>query len=225
MSGDFTGFPQEGLDFLSELGGQDKAWFDENRKTYNASVVPQTKAFVTALGGRLASGFAPVISAVPKTNGSIGPINNDLRFSPDKSPYKDHLLLRFWEGPEKKTAPTLFVRVGPDQIGYGVGAALGAIDVWREAVDSPKSGAELADALKRLGKGRELDLAGQGYKRVPKPFEEDHPRADLLKFKGGFQARWLEPVPKSITSPKFVDHCMKHLERCADVHRWLVANL
>ncbi len=224
MTNDFAGFPQEGLDFLAELGSRDKPWFDANRATYDEMVVGPTKAFVTALGERLADGFAPGITALAKANGSISPINNDLRFSPDKSPYKNHLLLRFWEGPDKKTAPTLFVRIGAE-LGFAVGAALPQIDTWREAIDDPERGEALAGALKRLGKGRDLDLAGQGYKLVPKPYDSDHPRADLLRFKGAFQARWPEPVPASITNEKFVAHCTKRLEACADVHRWLVENL
>ena len=225
MTDDFRGFPQSGLDFLRELGGQDKPWFDKNRTVYDEEVVAPTKAFVAAIGDRLADSFAPAISAVPKANGSIAPINNDLRFAPDRSPYKDHLLLRFWEGEDRKTSPTLFLRIGADEIGYAVGAPLLSLDLWRARVDDPATGEALAKALVALGKRRPLDLAGQSYKRVPKPFAEDHPRADLLRFKGGIQARWPEPAPASITSKKFVDHCMKRLEACADVHRWLVANL
>ncbi|MGH1492099.1 MAG: DUF2461 family protein [Acidimicrobiales bacterium] len=221
----FTGFPTEGLDFLEELGRRDKPWFDANRSVYNDHVVAPTKAFVVALGERLADGFAPGIVALPKTNGSIAPINNDLRFSPDKNPYKDHLMLRFWEGANKKTAPTLMLRIGADDIGYAIGVALPSIDRWRELIDDDKTGSALADALAALGKRRSLDIAGQDYKKVPKPYPEDHPRADLLRQKGGFQARWIEPTPKSIGSAKFVDHCMKRLERCSEVHRWMVANL
>lgn len=225
MSEQFSGFPAEGLEFLTELGRQDKAWFDERRKTYDQVVVGPTKAFVTAIGDRLAGSFAPDIVALPKANGSIAPINNDLRFSPDKQPYKDHLLLRFWEGPDKKIAPTLFLRVSEDTLGFAAGAALPDLGRWRSLIDDDKTGASLANSLAALAKGRDLDIAGQEYKRVPKPFAEDHPRADLLRHKQGFQARWSEPVPKSITTKKLVDHCMKRLEACAEVHRWLRTNL
>ena len=224
MSEAFQGFPSEGLAFLRRLGDEDKAWFDANRATYDDAVVAPTKAFVTAIGDRLADGIAPAVVAQPKANGSIAPINNDLRFSPDKSPYKDHLLLRFWEGDNKKTAPTLFVRISGDDIGYATGAMLSDLDRWRSLIDDDATGEPLAAALAKLGKGRDLDVAGEGYKRVPKPYADDHPRANLLRHKM-FQARWSEPAPKTITSARFVDHCMKRLESCAEVHRWLVANL
>ena len=67
-------------------------------------------------------------------------------------------------------------------------------------------------------------MAGEGYKLVPKPYPQDHPRADLLRHKA-LQVRWSEPAPKSITKASFVDHCMKRLEACAPIHHWLVSNL
>ena len=161
---------------------------------------------------------------MPRANGSIAPINNDLRFSPGKSPYKDHLLLRFWEGPEKKTAPALMIRISPESIGFATGVVFASLDRWRDLIDDGATGAELAAALETLAEGRDLDIAGQGYKRVPKPHAVDHPRADLLRHKA-FQARWQEPVPDEITTAAFVDWCMERLDACADVHHSLVANL
>jgi uncharacterized protein (TIGR02453 family) len=224
MSSDFDGFPSAGLKFLAELGTRDKPWFDANRKTYDENIVGPTKAFVSAIGERLADGMAPNIVAQPKANGSISPINNDLRFSPDKSPYKDHLLLRFWEGADKKAAPTLFIRVGHDDVGFATGTMLTDLDRWRSLIDSNTTGKPLADALTKLGKGRNLDIAGAAYKKVPKPYAEDHPRADLLRHKG-FQARWPEPHPKSVGTAAFADWCVDRLGACADIHRWLVDNL
>ena len=224
MSDNFSGFPKEGLDFLRELGSEDKAWFDANRKVYDEQVVAPTKAFVVALGERLAERMSPAIVAQPKANGSIAPINNDIRFSPDKPPYKDHLLLKFWEGENKKMAATLHVRLSSEDVGFATGAMLPSLDRWRELIDDDATGEPLAKALAALGKGRDLSVAGEGYKRVPKPYGEDHPRAALLKHKW-FQARWPEPVPDSVHSAAFVEFCSERLEACADVHRWLVANL
>ena len=220
----FSGFPVEGLAFLTDLGsGRDKAWFDERRKRYDTDVVGPAKAFVAAMGDALGERFGAEITAIPRTNGSIAPINNDLRFSPDKTPYKDHLLFRFWEGAEKKTAPTLFVRLSEATVGFASGAALPDLDRWRSLVAGDE-GAALATTLERLGAGRALDIDGQGYQRVPKPYPADHPRADLLKHKG-FQARWIVDTPDAVHSPGFVDPCTDQLAEAIDVHRWLVTNL
>lgn len=223
--GGFDGFPDGFVPFLDELAEADREWFAANKARYTELVTDPTKAFVVALGQRLQDEIAPGIRAEPKTNGSIGPITNDLRFSPDRNPYKDHVLLRFWEGDDRKTSPTLFVRLGGDGIGYATGAAIPSVDRWRSLIDDRSTGEALADALVVLGRGRELDVDGEGYKRVPKPYAPDHPRADLLRHKMGFQARWLEPLPAELGSASFVDHCAERLGACVDVHRWLVTNL
>lgn len=219
----FTGFSADGLAFLSELGRDDKAFLDANRDTYENEVAARAKAFVVAMGEALAENVSPNIMAVPKTNGSISPINNDVRFSKNASPYKDHLLFRFWEGPDKKMAPTLFVRVSEDSVGFAAGAQIASLDRWRALIDDDAIGAALKAAVVKLGKGRALDVAGQAYKRVPKPYTDDHPRAELLKHKA-FQTRWSEPTPAEIHTAAFVGWCDQRLRAAAPVHRWLVGH-
>lgn len=220
---DFTGFPKTGLDFLTTLGTKDKSWFDANRSTYDDDVVPHAKAFVFELGELLADRISGGIEGQPKTNGSIAPINNDLRFKPDASPYKDHLMFKFWEGPNKKTAPMLWVRMSPsDGVGFASGIMISNLDRWRTAVD--EEGEPLTRALDGLVGATKAEVAGAGLKKVPKPYPDDHPRADLLRHKG-FQVRWIKKTPASITKPAFVDWCASELERAADVHHWLVEHL
>ena len=222
--GDFDGFPGQGLEFLTELGQQDKAWFQDHRATYDEAVATPAKAFVEAMGDLLRADVSSDLEAQPKVNGSISPINNDVRFNPDATPYKDHLLFRWWEGPTKKAAPTLFVRLSEDSVGFATGAALPDLDRWRAAIDDRTTGSALADAISRLGRGRDLEVAGAELKRVPKPYDPDHPRGDLLRHKA-FQARWPEPTPKSVTSGAFADWCARRLNSCGDIHHWLVDNL
>lgn len=220
----FTGFPRPGLDLLTELGHRDKAWLDANRATYDDAVAAPAKAFVDALGERLRTEVSPDLVAIAKVNGSISPINNDVRFAPGAAPYKDHLLFRFWEGAAKQTAPTLFVRVSAATVGFATGCTLADLDQWRAAVADETTGPALVGALSSLGRRRDLEVVGQALKRVPPPFGAEHPRADLLRHKG-FQARWAEPTPASITRASFVDWCARRLVACADVHRWLVDEL
>ncbi len=219
-------FSPEARDFLRELPSRDKAWFEANRAPYQALVAEPAKAFVEAVTAELQAELSPAITGVPRVNGSISPINRDIRFSADKTPYKDHLLFRWWEGEEKKTAPTLFIRLAADEAGFATGAALPSLDRWRELVDAEATGAPLASAIAALAAGTGADVAGADYKRVPKPYAPDHPRADLLRHKW-LQVRWLEPFPADadVGEAEFAPWCVRQLLRCADVHRWLVAHL
>lgn len=219
----FEGFPKSGLAFLATLDTKDKAWFDANRRIYDADVVPAAKEFVTELGELLADRISGGIEGQPKTNGSIAPINNDLRFSPDASPYKDHLLFKFWEGPNKKTAPLLYVRLSPlDGVGFASGINIADLDRWRTAID--QHGDSLAVSLDALVSDTDAEVAGQGLKKVPKPYAEDHPHGDLLRHKG-FQVRWVKKMPASVSTPAFADWCASELERAHTVHHWLVHHL
>ncbi len=219
----FTGFPRTGLDFLTTLGAKNKVWFDENRSTYDIDVVPHAKAFVVELGELLGDRVSGGIEYAPKTNGSIAPINNDLRFSPDASPYKDHLLFKFWEGPNKKTAPLLYVRLSPlDGVGFASGINIADLDRWRTAID--QYGDPLAASLEALVSDTNAEVVGQGLKKVPKPYSEDHRHGDLLRHKG-FQVRWVKKIPASVTKPAFADWCASELERAHTVHHWLVHHL
>jgi hypothetical protein len=89
---------------------------------------------VVAVGELLHQTVSPDLVVSPKANGSISPINNDVRFNPEALTYKDHLLFRWWEGPTRRTDPTLFVRLSTDDIGFAVGAAPASPDRWRAAV-------------------------------------------------------------------------------------------
>ena len=223
----FDGFSKAGMSFLAELGEQDKPWFDANRAVYDAEVVPAAKAFVLAMGEYLRANVSSAIEAQPKTNGSIGPINNDLRFSPDASPYKDHLMFRFWEGPVKKTSAMLMVRVHPtDGVGFASGMNFANVDGWRTAIGDDTTGAAFARALDAVVSDTKADVVGAGLKKVPKPFDQDHPRGDLLRHKG-LQVRFIQKPPRGLLhKPTFVDDFAgPRLLQLADIHHWLVANL
>ncbi|MCY3647880.1 MAG: DUF2461 domain-containing protein [Chloroflexi bacterium] len=215
-------FPAEARDFLRELPTHDKAWFDANRPSYQSLIAEPAKALVEAVATDLRNELSPAIVGVPRVNGSISPINRDIRFSADKTPYKDHLLFRWWEGEGKKTAPTLFVRLAADEVGFATGVMLPSLDRWRELVDSEATGAALASAVAELVTETGAEVAGIEYKRVPKPYPAEHPRADLLRCKW-LQVRWMEPFPEDDSD--LAPWCARHLLRCAAVHRWLVEHL
>lgn len=81
----FEGFPPEIIDFFWELRmNNNTEWFNENRERYNLLVKEPMKLFAEEICKKLNNmgfdeKFVPAISRV----------NRDIRFSKDKSPYKD----------------------------------------------------------------------------------------------------------------------------------------
>ena len=218
----FQGIPQEGLRLLDELPALDKDGFAARSRAYRDQLQGPIKAFVEALGPALQARISPAIRFAARTHGSISPINNDVRFNPEAPVYKDHVLLRFWEGAEKKAAPTLWVRLTSSDVGFASGAQFADVERWRRAVDA--HGATLADALEALSSETDATVVGVGLKRVPRGFPSDHPRGDLLKHKW-LQARWSRRLDPAESGAALVATCVGELERAAPVHRWLVRHL
>ena len=225
----FAGFPREGLEFLAGLAADNsRAYFDAHRTTYESALLRPAKAFVVALGDELRTRVAPGLRAEPRINGSILRINRDTRFSADKRPYKEYLDLWFWEGEgPSRERPGLFVRLRPDSVGLGAGmhrfepAALAA---YRAAVNDARTGRELEEALKRATQLTGTGVGGEAYKRVPRGFGADHPRAALLRH-GALYVSGEWKLPRVASSRGFVTWTAGRLERMAPVERWLTAIL
>lgn len=139
-------FPAETTAFLADLRADNtKAWFDANRDRYQVAYVEPAKAFVEMIAPAL-DDLVPGIAAEPRVNGSIFRINRDIRFSKDKTPYKDHLDFWFWEGQRKTAVSGLFLRVAPDTVIVGAGShgfESRRLAAYRDAVADPTRGDEL----------------------------------------------------------------------------------
>jgi len=222
----FSGFSQDALGLLGALPLGSPDWYAENKPEVTAQLIDPARALVIDLGARLRSELSPGIEAQPKVNGSISPLNEDLRFAPDKPPYRDYLIVNFWDGSPKKMAPTVRVRIHPEGIGFGGGAAFDkdGLERWRAAVADDHTGIALEAALEPLRALPLADIAGEGLKRVPAPYDAEHPRSALLRHKM-IQARWQEPVPAEFEGAAFVDWCLERLLRFEALHHWLLANV
>ena len=112
-------------------------------------------------------------------------MNRDIRFSPDKSPYKTmHGAAHGMPGAVHYLhldASGLMVACGsymmpPDEL-----------ERYRQAVAADSSGEELAEILAELGRRRSVHLDPGGaepLKTAPRGYPRDHPRASLLRQKG-----------------------------------------
>ncbi|MGB3717065.1 MAG: DUF2461 domain-containing protein, partial [Candidatus Promineifilaceae bacterium] len=228
MSADsFTGFPQEGLKFLAGLvENNDRDWFAENKQVYLDNIVDPAVAFVETMGGRLQF-ISPHIQYDTRTNGqgSLMRIYRDVRFSKDKSPYKSWVGIRFWEGAGKKgDCPGFFLWFEAAASGFYTGMygfPKKLLKAYREAVVDDELGAELESAIAAVRTAGAYEIGGEHYKKVPRGFDPDHPRADLLKYNAIYASSPRIEL-NHLTSPGLVDICMDHSENTAPLHRWLV---
>lgn len=183
-----------------------KEWFDAHRRQYESEI----KAPMLALLADLEAEFGP-----PHR---VSRPNRDIRFSADKSPYKLNIYADCEHGG--------YVALDAD----GLVAAGGRYMVddaqlkrLREAVASDRSGKELVAIVGELRK-KGYTVEGEELKRVPPPYPQDHPRADLLRHKRLFYwKRW--PVEAWIATPKARDRVAKVWRDGADLNAWLSKHL
>ncbi len=219
----FAGFPAGTQRFLRELAANNnKPWFDEHRDDYERFYLEPAVAFVSAIGPKLKR-LSPAIQFAPKVNGSIMRINRDTRFSKDKSPYKNHLDMWFWQGKEKGwDMPGYFLRVESKKVTVGAGMHhfMGNhVDAYRQAVVDDKHGRALVATAKKVT-GAGYEIFGATRKTVPRGFDAEHPRAEFLKHDGLWSAI-TGPAPKELSTPAFVDYCVHHLEALTPLNKWL----
>jgi uncharacterized protein (TIGR02453 family) len=223
----FAGFGADGLAVLSGLRSNNtREFFEANRATFEEGVLEPTKALVVDLGERLRATVAPDLVADPRVDRSVFRLYRDVRFSPDKSPYKTHQAIFMWEGPDKRSAPGFYVSVSGDEVGLGVGLMnISDIGRWRAAIADDATGSAFVSALRAAGNdlGALVDIE-PALKRVPKPYPQDHPRERWLRHKA-FRAAINEDLPPEATTPAFVDWCEKRFASFAPLHRWLVEHV
>ena len=219
----FTGFDRTAPQFFHELAAeQNKAWFEANKQRYvDLWVTPMTD-LLTEVAAKLGKTYAPLKLAPPK----LFRIYRDTRFSKDKTPYKTNIagMLQF-KGTQ--SSMPMYLHIGMEEELIGVGSYFfedKQLAKWRKLVAADKTGKAIAAIVAKLRKaGYEVD-GHDNYKKVPKPFAPDHPRAELLKLRGltgGFP-----DIPKGMLhQAKLVDWLVGHAKATAPLVTWLCRNV
>lgn len=175
--------------FLSELAANNtRDWFTAQKTRYETGL----KTPATHLLDQLAHDIGR------ETGRTLTPKlfrpHRDVRFSKDKTPYHTHLHMLWTLDTPGRQSPGFFFGISPDNVSLG-GGVMGfdkpVLTDWRQAVDGA-----FADRLK----ARINHAAAHGFhprdpelKRVPAPFDKDHPHGDLLRRKGLVLWRALDP--------------------------------
>jgi len=224
----FHGFTKATFKFFKDLEiSNTKKWFEENRKIYEKNVLEPAQEFVMETGERLKS-ISPKIVAIPKTDKSIFRIYRDMRFSKDKTPYKTHLGIFFWEGPRKKLGnPGYYLQLDKSSILIAGGLYSLPNDIvktYRDAISDSKKGKEIAKILKKITKNPSYQLGGMHYKRVPRGYDSENPNVDLL-LHNGLYIYYEGPIPKEVYSRDFLDYSYGIFKDMLPLHNWLKDNI
>src|SRR5438094_8324294 len=93
----------------------------------------------------------------------------------------------------------------------------------REAVAADRSGKELVAIVAALRK-KGYEVEGQELKRVPPPYPQDHPRADLLRHKRLFYwKRW--PAEAWIATPRARESVTRVWRDGVDLEGWMAKHV
>ncbi len=174
------------FDFLRELReNNDREWFKAKRAHYLSDVRDPMLEFIADFAAPLAE-ISPHFVADPRPNGgSLFRIYRDLRFSPDKTPYKTNVGAHFRHAAGRDAhAPGFYLHLEPGMCfaGCGVWRPPGpAVRKVREAIH------ERQDAWTRITTApafaRTFTLTGDSLKRPPRGYAPDHPLVADLKRK------------------------------------------
>jgi uncharacterized protein (TIGR02453 family) len=197
----FEGFPEEALEFYEGLEADNsKAYWTDHKAVYDTCVAGPMKALLADLSSYgEAKLFRPY---------------RDVRFSKDKTPYKT----RQYAVVEGR------LYVGIDAHGLHLGGGRFHLETaeiarFRTAVDDQASGSALVKVLDGLRK-KGFEVGGDQLVRVPKPYDREHPRADLLRHKSLIS--WVDHAPAEwLHTPAARHEVAKAWKALAPLNAWL----
>jgi uncharacterized protein (TIGR02453 family) len=202
----FHGWRAEALEFFEGLEADNsKAYWQRNKDAYEKLVRGPMEELLAELAPEWGDGriFRPY---------------RDIRFSADKSPYKTQIGAMAGEG---------YVQLSADGLGIGCGMwemAPDQLERYREAVSDDRSGEELARLVAKA-RAAGLDVTGHDVlKTAPRGYPKDHPRIELLRYKGLIS--WREwPAGAWLGTRRAKDRVVEVLRLSRPLAGWLRTNV
>jgi uncharacterized protein (TIGR02453 family) len=184
MKNTFPGFPPETLRFLRALKRNNtREWFLKNKQVYEESVKTPMTELVLALGREMKR-FAPEMTTDPAR--AIYRIYRDVRFSPNKMPYKTHIAALFYpRGMQKRNCAGLYFHIAPEGVEIAGGVYMPEPEALLAIRGHLASQHQKFRSIIAAPEFRKLfgAMDGEQLTRTPNGFATDHPAADLLRYK------------------------------------------
>jgi uncharacterized protein (TIGR02453 family) len=202
----FHGWKAEALEFFEGLEADNsKAYWQRNKDVYETLVRAPMEELLAELEPEFGDGrlFRPY---------------RDVRFSRDRSPYKTNIAAMIGEG---------YVQLSTQGLGAGCGMwemAPDQLERYRARVADDASGGELT-RLVADAKSAGIEIMGHGMlKTAPRGYPKDHPRVELLRYKG--IATWREwPAGAWLGTRRARDKVVGFLRLSRPLEGWLSANV
>jgi len=221
----FEGFADDQAKFFKALAKKNRRdWFQAHKGEFEEGWNAPMKLLLSDVKEAVDGAYPHCDLDEPK----VFRIFRDVRFSKDKSPYKTHIggyLPVNRRGKKPTDVPmALYFHVGATETFGAAGHYMmdpESLDRFRAAVANEERGKELLRLLARLArKGFTVD-SHESLKRVPKGYDPDHPRADVLKRKGLVVAFPKMP-PGLLATPKLAKWLADKCTTAAPLVEWLV---
>ena len=202
----FRGWRAEAIEFFEGLEADNsKAYWQAHKTVYEQEVRAPMEGLLAELEPTYGDGkiFRPY---------------RDVRFSADKSPYKTNIAA---------TIGRRYVQLNADAFGVGCGRwemSSEDLERYREAVDDDRSGRELVKLVEAASTAG-LEISGhEVLKTAPRGYPKDHPRIELLRYKG--LIGWREwPVGTWLGTKRVKDRVIEVFDASAPLDAWLERNV
>ena len=199
----FNGWPEEALDFFDDLAADNtKSFWTAHKAIYDEKILRP----MTELTEELAAEFGE-----PK----IFRPYRDVRFSKDKTPYKTQIAAVIGRH--------AYIQLSAE--GLGAGAGMWEMDTerlarYRSAVDEAGSGEHLEKVVAAIA-ATGSTVHGHGVlKSAPRGYSADHPRIELLRYKG--ITAWQQwPVEPWLTTAAAKERIISFIRTSAPLNEWL----
>jgi uncharacterized protein (TIGR02453 family) len=219
----FSGFPQEGIDFLKKLKkNNNRPWFHAHKSIYDESVKFPMQCLIASLSERMGDD-APEIEFNPRK--SIFRIYRDVRFSKNKAPYKTNVAASFnfrAKSDSPVETPGLYVGIEPGEIFIGGGLYMPTgeqLKAIRKAMaDNPEG--YLSVVENRKFKKEFGGVQGDKLAKAPLGYPKDHPIIEQLRHKQFYVGKEYEDASLCL-KPKFLDLVVRVFTDTMPLVRWL----
>lgn len=197
------------LQFLTKLKTHNnREWFNDNKAVYEKTYAEfkQVAEKIILSLSKFDKGIATL-----EVKDCIFRIYRDVRFSKDKSPYKNHFGAHFVPGGKKAlhALAGYYLHIEPNNSFLAGGAYMPPPD-WLNLIR--KEIHYNAKQLKRILNNKDFknyfgEMGGGKLNRPPRGYEANHPNLELLKHKSFLASHTL--TNRQITSPNFITHTTK----------------